>query len=105
GRRFGYFPGTRSFRAMVDPAFDHVDIGSGERITPEGHAWLGLAFEHEDQPALIALAGNDGRSVRATLDERIIAVHHQAAHLGRAAVAPQTFLLKDRHDLAGVSRD
>ena len=103
-RRGKHFIQRGPFRAGVNPSTNRFDFTSAEGYAVEGHTGLPLAFQHQDDSAFAALPGNNDRAVSPTLHKALIRLHDKSAHLRRAAVAGEAFLLEDGQHFPSVTR-
>src|SRR5215467_5518039 len=108
---FPFFPflpgdvaGRWPTRPSIYPRLEGGNVSSGERVAAERHARLNLAFQHQHQPALAALAWHDGRSMATALEERIVSLQNEPAHLAGTAMASEALASEDRFDLGRVGR-
>src|SRR5262245_47732657 len=97
GNCFGRHRGLR--RESVDPLRDHRGLGLAELVHPHRHRRLFFMCDQTIKPALLRVAGNDGRSARAAFQDRLLTAQVQPRTLDARAVAHHAVPLEDRRYL------
>src|SRR5262249_52324018 len=86
-------------REAADPLRDHRDLGIAELVHPHRHRRLFFMCDQTIKPALLRVAGNDGRSARAAFQDRLLTAQVQPRTLDARAMAHHAVPLEDRRDL------
>ena len=88
---------------LVDPVFEQLDLGLGQRRPLQGHAFGRPFAPHGgDERALLASAGNDDRPALAPLERRRGRIEPQPAPRLDRPVTRHAVPGQDRLDLTGV---